>query len=542
VSELTSNDLVARVRAWIDLDHDESTKAELASLLQNGDYASLDERFSSPLTFGTAGLRGPLHAGPSGMNRRNVRRATQAVAAWLHTLGPEAVSRGVVVGRDARHGSEVFFQEVLEVLATYNVPAWAYRDASPTPLVAFGVLAKGASAGIMITASHNPKGDNGFKLYVADGAQVISPVDQLIEALMRSEPELSTPLPAEPNFAVGDELLARYLDRQRERFPLRACVPLVYTPMHGVGGDLFVRLTEGYQGISLVAEQFRPDGDFPTVTFPNPEEAGALDCAIATADRVGADLIIANDPDADRIGVAVRSGGRFVQLTGDETGWLLAERAFRNGVAPGDVVATSIVSSRLLSVMAAAHDVRCVTTLTGFKWIARADGQGRLAFGYEEALGYAVDPAVRDKDGLSAALALIEVADELAKQGLTLLDELGRLRAAYGDVHTRQLSFRANSPAEMTAIRARLASLTSTTLDTFGGFTVAGTYDLTKGYQGLASTTGVVIDLGERARVILRPSGTEPKIKAYIEVVRESPDDTGLNRLADAVSALFSAN
>jgi phosphomannomutase len=504
-------------------DHDPDTAAILRDLLDRDDLATLAQYWAHPLRFGTAGLRGPLQAGPSGINRRTVRRATQGVAAWLSEQGPDHIARGVVVGCDARHGSRDFYGEVLDVFATLGVPTHALPPHLPTPLVPFAVQHLGAAAGVMITASHNPPGDNGYKLYVADGAQVNTPDDAAIEWAMGRAPEFGT-LPHVTPDAKGPDLVAAYEARVRAQFAgAPSSLRVVYTPLHGVGGDLFLRLARdcGFVDLHVVESQRTPDGAFPTVAFPNPEEPGALDAAYRVGDDVDADLIVANDPDADRVALAVRDGAGWRPLTGDEIGWLLGARALRRGVPPGHVVACSVVSSPLLGRMAAAAGVPFVTTLTGFKWIARAgDASGaRLAFGYEEALGYAVDPTVRDKDGLTAALALLREADDAAQRGHTLLDRLADIRTQWGDVRTGQVAVRASGPDGLAALTARVATIAATPPRTLGGLAVTATDDLAEGYQGLPPTTGLVLTLAHHGRVVIRPSGTEPKVKAYVEAL-----------------------
>jgi phosphomannomutase len=521
--------LDAAVHAWIEADPDDHDRLELVALLASGDEVELRRRFSSPLRFGTAGLRGRLEAGPSGMNRLSVRRATQGVAAWLHELGPETAVRGVVVGRDARHGSEVFNREVVSVLLGAGIAVYEMPRPLPTPLVAFAVRELGASAGVMITASHNPPQDNGYKLYDANGAQIIPPVDSIVEAHASAPPspalgETTSPL----HHQLDDAIVERYLERMVSRFVLDepSDLAICYTPFHGVGGATMTTLLDavGFTNVCRVEEQFDPDPDFATLPFPNPEELGALDVALACAKERNCDLILANDPDADRLGAAVRSSdGSWRVLRGDEIGWLLAQAILRWGVDVSSVFATSIVSSSMLERMAQRANIPFAETLTGFKWIARAgwERERTLAFGYEEALGYAVDDAVADKDGLSAGTALACYADELRREGRTLLDELDTLESTFGVHAVDSLSIRVEGDTGHDNIKRALEALLFAAPVDLGGSAVTEIVDLSMGYHQLAPTEGLVIRMGTLGRVIVRPSGTEPKVKLYGEIVSD---------------------
>ncbi len=511
----------AVVEAWIAHDPDDRDRAELQELLLTDNEAELHRRFDHPLTFGTAGLRGQEMAGPAGMNRATVRRATQGVVAWLHEKGLD-VSRGVVVGRDARRGSEHFNDEVVAVLLGAGVDVYEMPGPLPTPWVSYCVNVLGAVAGIMITASHNPPQDNGYKLYASDGAQIIPPDDESVERLANAAGEAALADRTPPHHhVIPDAIFEEYRSHFVERFGVgHSALRITYTPLHGVGGAVMTELlaAAGFSSVSLVAEQFTPDGTFPTLPFPNPEEPGALDLAIATAQKNDAMLILANDPDADRLGAAVRTPVGWHVLRGDEIGWLLAASLLDEIKEQQETVATSIVSSSMLSLMAADAGVHCVTTLTGFKWIARAAGDGTLGFGYEEALGFAVDPSVRDKDGLSAGLALSALAHRLAERGQTLMEHIDELEERFGVHATSQLSLRFEGPQALDSIRASVAQLLSTPPTQLGGVGVTDVIDLNQGWQGLSPTDGVVLKLGEGGRVIVRPSGTEPKLKAYLEV------------------------
>jgi phosphomannomutase len=515
--------LLERVTAWIEGDPDERDRVTLTTLVQEDNEEELHRRFDAPLTFGTAGLRGPEMAGPAGMNRYTVRRATQGVVAWIHELGLEP-ARGVVVGRDARHGSETFNDEVVAVLLGAGVAVYEMPGPLPTPLVAYSVKALGAAAGIMITASHNPPQDNGFKLYAADGAQIIPPNDAAVERFANeaSQPHLGTRTSAQ-HHVVEPKLIGEYQRHLVERFGVTPASELriTYTPLHGVGGAPMMELfaSAGYELVTPVDSQFVPDADFRTLAFPNPEEPGALDRALATADESHSTLIIANDPDADRLGAAVRGPDGWVVLRGDQIGWLLASALLEDAAAPGNTVATSIVSSTLLKKMAEAADVQFAETLTGFKWIARSAGDGVLRFGYEEALGFAVDPNVSDKDGLSAALALCHLAHQLAGKGETLLDRLDEIESRYGVHAVAQLSLRADGPDGLSKIAASLQRLLASPPTRLGGFDVSDVVNLESGWHGLQGTEGMVLQLSGHGRVVVRPSGTEPKLKAYIEVL-----------------------
>ena len=542
-----NGEFVAQVTKWIDGDPDAQDRATLMTLLEEGNEVELHRRFDSPLTFGTAGLRGPEMAGPAGMNRYTVRRATQGVVGWLDELGVDC-SRGVVVGRDARHGSESFNDEVVAVLLGAGIRVLEMPEPLPTPLVAYCVKALGAAAGIMITASHNPPQDNGFKLYAADGAQIVPPHDQAVERLANAAaaPRLGD-RSSELHSVVAPQVLSEYQRHFVERFgvPFGSVLRVTYTPLHGVGGVSLMDLlaAAGFGAVTPVATQFVPDADFPTLAFPNPEEPGALDHAIATAERSSSTLVIANDPDADRLGAAVRGPDGWRVLRGDEIGWLLASELLSDLNATNGVLATSIVSSTMLKKMAQDAGVRFVETLTGFKWIARAGGDDGLRFGYEEALGFAVDPVVADKDGLSAALALCHLAHHLAQQGQTLLDRLDEIESRFGVHAVAQLSLRCDGPDAMSVIAASLERLRATPPTHLGGIAVSDVIDLESGWHGLAPTDGLVLKLGERGRVVVRPSGTEPKLKAYVEILGDSgPDESLVEQRARAQAQLSAAS
>jgi phosphomannomutase len=533
-------DLRARVEAWIALDPDPATRRELADLLAAGDAAALGDRFAHPLRFGTAGLRGELGAGPARINRAVVRRTSAGLARWVLDRGPAAADAGVVVGRDMRHGSAVFAADTAEVLAAAGVRTHVFARPLPTPITAFAVRHLGAAAGVMVTASHNPAADNGYKVYAGDGAQVIPPDDTAIAAGAEEAPAALVRGPAvptpPPNGGPDAEVLDAYrrtvlglLDPEGPR-DLRT----VYTPMHGVGGavlpDLLV--AAGFDRPVPVPAQAEPDPDFPTVAFPNPEEPGALDLAVAEGRRADADLVLANDPDADRLAVAVAGpGGAWRRLSGDELGALLAAHRLAQTSGGDRLVATTIVSSTLLRKLAAEAGVAYEETLTGFKWIARAARRRpghRLVFGYEEALGYAVSDATADKDGLSAAALAAEMAARPRPHGRTLLDLLDGLFARLGVHLTSQWSRRVAGPDGMELLTGIVGAWRRDPPATLGAVAVSDVVDYLPGAGGLPPTDALGVHLGEHGRVVLRPSGTEPKLKIYIEATTAPPGTAGL--------------
>jgi phosphomannomutase len=461
-------DLRGRAQAWSDDDPDPATRAEVIALLALSADEPLAERFGARLTFGTAGIRGPLGAGPGRMNRALVRRVASGLAAHLLAADGEAARLGgVVIGRDARHQSDDFEADVAGVLAAAGIPALVLPGPCPTPLLAFAVRHLDAAAGVMVTASHNPSGDNGLKVYGADGAQIVPPTDLEISAAVDAVgPTLEIPLaPAGDPLVrrLGDEVLDAYLDAAAALVePGPRHLRLVHTAMHGVATAPLVRLFErvGIELPATVASQAAPDPDFPTVRFPNPEEPGALDLALSEARRLGADAVIAHDPDADRLAVAVREDTGWRALTGDELGALLADHLLRGGQGEDRLVVRSVVSSTLLDRIADAHGVRRATTLTGFKWIVRAaaDHPGaRFTFGYEEALGYAVTDLVRDKDGLTAALVFADLAGRLRSEGSTVADRLEELAREHGLHATRTWSVRVSGAGAGDRIAAAVA-------------------------------------------------------------------------------------
>ncbi|MDO5700919.1 MAG: phospho-sugar mutase [Bowdeniella nasicola] len=526
----------ADVHDWIEDDPDEETASELKDLLaaaqQEGAMgeearAELEDRFDGTLQFGTAGLRGALGGGPNRMNRAVVIRAAAGLVSYLKSrVGGDFT---VAIGFDARHGSEQFARDTAAVVTAAGGHACLMPRPLPTPVLAFAVRDLEADAGVMVTASHNPPQDNGYKVYLGArfveeegrGAQIVAPHDSLIaEHIAAVETVADVPRASQGWQTIGEDLIERYLQRCASLAPVgrAGALRIVLTSLHGVGGTTCVEALRraGFTDVHEVEQQATPDPDFPTVTFPNPEEEGALDLAFGLARRIGADLIIANDPDADRASVAVptREGG-WRQLTGDEVGQLLGEQAAAVGSVTGrGHLACSIVSSRMLRSIAAAHGVAHSETLTGFKWIARVPG---LTYGYEEALGYCVDPeAVRDKDGISAAVKLALLASDLADHNLTMLDQLDLLSARHGVHATNPLTIRVE---DLALIDEAMARLRTGELRELAGSPVVETVDLAEGSADLPPTNGIRFLTAAGDRVIVRPSGTEPKLKCYLESI-----------------------
>ncbi|MBW8484727.1 phospho-sugar mutase [Actinomadura parmotrematis] len=527
----------AAAEDWLSQDPDPGTRAELEGLLD--DAAALADRFGARLEFGTAGLRGELGAGPNRMNRVTVLRAAAGLAARVRADGdPDA---GVVIGYDARHGSERFALDTAAVMAGAGLRAWLLPRPLPTPVLAFAVRHLGAAAGVMVTASHNPPRDNGYKVYWGDGAQIVPPLDAEISAAIDAVGRVDALPLAEGWTVLGEEIVTAYLDALSADLPLGTArgVATAYTALHGVGRDVLLAAFEraGFARPAVVREQAEPDPDFPTVAFPNPEEPGAMDLLLALAAGSGADLAIANDPDADRCAVAVPGPAGWRALTGDELGGLLAEHVLRHTAGADRLVVTTIVSSSLLEAIARAHGVRHAVSLTGFKWIMKAGGPGdRRVFGYEEALGYSVGGVVHDKDGVGAALTAAALAAEAKADGRTLAGLLDDQARRYGLHATAQLSFRV---ADLSLITGALARLRAEPPAELGGRPVTSVEDLADGAGGLPPTDGLRLRTGE-ARVVVRPSGTEPKLKCYLEVVLPAADDVpaARTRAAAALDAL----
>lgn len=523
---------------WADHDPDGQTAQALVALIdaaRAGDATALAEvsaAMAGPLEFGTAGLRGRVGPGESRMNLAVVIRATAGLAAYLKTK-TDRVPR-VVVGCDARHGSVDFARAAARVLSAAGCHALTLPVMNPTPLTAFAVRHLDADAGIMVTASHNPAPDNGYKVYLGgsvitdagQGAQIVPPADAEIAAAIAAAPPADE-VPQDDTHIEEvdprDAYVATAISLATDS-PVKADLRVTLTAMHGVGAALTQRVLNeaGFPHVHLVAAQEQPDPDFPTVAFPNPEEPGALDLAIAEANVNGSDLIIAVDPDADRCALAIPDplapqGWR--QLSGDEIGSILGE--YQAAHAPeGAVLANSIVSSRLLQKIAAGHGLEYRHTLTGFKWIARTPG---LYFGYEEAIGFCPDPThARDKDGISTAVVAASVFAELKAAGRTGLDELERLARTYGCYVTMPLTFRVDNLALIAEGMERLRSHPPREL---AGSAVISVTDLSQGWDGLPGTDAIMVLTEAHDRVIARPSGTEPKLKCYLEVILPVEDD-----------------
>ena len=510
-------------RDWAAHDPDPETAAYVLDILEDPARATeLQSRFSGPLTFGTAGLRGEVGAGESRMNRAVVTRATYGLMDWL---GRQVEGPRVVIGCDARHGSSDFYTTAAEVISAAGGTALLLPPCLPTPVTAFAVRALHADAGIMITASHNPRTDNGYKVYLggrvatgaASGVQIVPPADaEIMACITQASP--ADQIPRDSLRVEKVDVLPEYLETAARNGV--SDLRIILTAMHGVGGEVARQALNraGFHDIHVVAEQFAPDPDFPTVAFPNPEEPGALDLAIALASDVDADLIFALDPDADRCAVAIPTGdGDWRQLSGDETGCLLGDYVAGScGAVAGasGVLASSIVSSRLLGSIAAAHGLEHRTTLTGFKWIARVPD---LVFGYEEAIGYCCDPAhVRDKDGITAAVTMAVLVDSLRIDGRTIQDVLDSFADRFGLHATAPVTFRVE---DVGLISAAMQQLRSTAPAELAGSEVVSVIDLNEGYDGLPPTDGLMLFTAANDRVIIRPSGTEPKLKCYLEVI-----------------------
>ena len=504
---------------WIAHDPDPDDAAELSACPPD----ELAARFSGTLTFGTAGLRGPMRAGPTGMNLAVVLRATWAVARVLVNRG--LAGSAVFVGYDARHRSAEFARAAAEVLAAEGFTVTLLSEPLPTPVLAFAVRDAGTAAGLQITASHNPPSDNGYKLYLDGGLQIIPPMDRQIEASIAAAPHADQ-IARQPVSSVScRDILDAYLDRAATVRRGSGSVRIALTPLHGVGGAVAVEALRraGFTDVHTVASQFTPDPDFPTVAFPNPEEPGAVDQLLSLAPAVDADIAFALDPDADRCAIGIPVDGRWRMLSGDETGWLLGEYILRHTTTNNPAVASSIVSSRMLASIAAAHGARHIETPTGFKWLARSAGDD-LVYAYEEAIGHCVDPeAVRDKDGISAAMLCCDLAATANADGRRIPDLLDDLARRHGVHLTSSITARTHDAA------AVMAALRADPPKVLAGFDVSVT-DLsdTLIYRSADEDTWI--------RLAIRPSGTEPKIKGYIEVRCPPGARLQANRLCTAVA------
>ena len=555
MSEATS--LLTTAEAWLAQDPDDETRAELAGLVERARVsddvavAELHDRFDTRLQFGTAGLRGRIEAGSNRMNRVLVSQAAAGLAAYLIEQAPEGVTPSVVIGYDGRKNSAVFASDTAELMAGAGVRAILLPRLLPTPVLAFAVRFFDASAGVMVTASHNPPADNGYKVYLGgkhEGSQIVSPADAAIAAHIGriAETALVQDLPRNDGFEIaGEDVVDAYVAETAAVAPAPAGGQLrvVYTAMHGVGWETTRRVLEtaGYPAPELVTEQIDPDPTFRTVSFPNPEEPGALDLSFATARAVGADLIIANDPDADRLAIAIPDDAApsgFRRLTGNEVGLLLGWRAAQaasaaldGDAAPEGTLACSIVSSPALRIVAEAHGLEFRETLTGFKWISRTPG---MIFGFEEALGYLVNPGtVRDKDGISAAVAFLGLATASAQAGESVAGLLDRFADTFGSFGSDQISIRYAELSRIGEVMSGLRALPPTEL---AGARVSRIDDLADGFEALPPSDVLRVWLDDGTRVMIRPSGTEPKLKVYVDV--QSADGDAAERAATVTARL----
>ena len=561
--------IVDKARAWIAQDPDPETRAELESILADHDVAAVENRFSGSLEFGTAGLRGLLGAGPTRMNRVTVARATAGLCAWLKRQVPDATTRGLCVARDARPKSDVFERDVIEVATGAGIPVAVFSGLTPTPVLAFAVLQQRAAGGVMITASHNPPGYNGYKVYWENAAQIIAPHDRGIAEEIAKAPAADRI----PRLTLADardrgllrnidpvrsdyvETIVSELSRTEERLPVR----IAYTALHGVADSTFREVLQraGFEDVHSVPEQRVPDGSFPTVEFPNPEEPGAMDRVLTLARAIGADLAVANDPDGDRVGIAVHGQEGFEQLSGNDIGILMADDLLREYTGSAQpVVISTVVSSPMLGPVAASHGARWEQTLTGHKWIQNRalelEQEGyACVFGYEEALGYAPSRAVRDKDGISSALRLVDLASRLKASGRTLFDARDDLWRKHG-VHTdRQISLRFEGPDAQARMDRIVDGYRYRPPEAIAGAPLVRLLDLERRTQwtpeeespflAFAPSNVLIFELEGGHRAMIRPSGTEPKLKYYFYAVARKNDDPDLTSSKRAAEAMIEA-
>lgn len=530
VAGIENDELLTAAEAWAEDDPDPQTRAELEGVIATaagGDAAALEDladRMSGLLQFGTAGLRGALGGGPNRMNRAVVIRAAAGLTAYLKRQGPALAEPFVVIGFDARTNSDVFARDTASVVLGAGGRAAILPRPLPTPVLAYAIRHLGADAGVMVTASHNPPQDNGYKVFLGDGSQIVSPSDVDIAAeIAKVDRVADVPRPDDGWETLGEEVLENYLEHVIDVVATDTPRDLVvvHTALHGVGSETVARAFEaaGYAVPLPVPSQAQPDPLFPTVPFPNPEEPGAMDAALDLAEQTGPDVVIANDPDADRCAVAVPGRGGWRMLRGDEVGVLLGAHLIDRGVPSDAVFANSIVSSRMLATVCRAAGIAHEETLTGFKWISRVPG---LRYGYEEALGYCVDPEqVRDKDGVSAALVVAEIAASLKAEGRSIADRLDELAVEHGVHATDAFAVRVEDLALIDQIMAKLRAEAPATV---AGVEVSHVDDLAAGDGGLPPTEGLRYFLADDSRVIVRPSGTEPKLKVYLEVIEAVAD------------------
>lgn len=545
-------------KAWIAQDPDEQTRTALIQLIDRAETHShahdqLADAFRAPLEFGTAGLRGQLGAGPNRMNRVTVLQAAAGLASYLLEQGH--AGKQVVIGCDARHNSDVFARDTAAVMAGAGLVPVLFTHVVPTPVLAFAIRELHTCAGVMVTASHNPAADNGYKVYLGDGRQIVSPMDAQIASHIRAVSDVRELTLVHEWQSVSEMILDDYISHVARIVhdgptteEQRQDVVAVYTAMHGVGWvtlDAVVK-EAGFSLLHSVVAQQEPDADFPTVPFPNPEEDGALDLAMAEAARLDADVLLANDPDADRLAVSLPdSSGEWTMLRGDQVGlllaWWMSERAHRCGRELTGTYASSIVSSMMLEPLAKSFNLNFASTLTGFKWVSRVPN---LVFGYEEALGYCVNPnEVGDKDGISAAAVVLELCAALKADGRTLWDVLDELSLQFGEHMTSQVSVRVTNLEQVNQVMNRLRTESPTAM---AGMSIRAIDDLGRGLNGLPATDAVIIHLRHsnddvHARVIVRPSGTEPKIKCYLEVVCQMPSLKNARREAKELLAQLAA-
>lgn len=529
--------LLKEVESWITDDPDPKTRSQLQEWVKGEAVDELSACFQGFLEFGTAGLRGPLGPGPSRMNRSVVSKTAYGLTRFMANSG----LKSIVIGRDARYGSEDFTRDTAEIMSGAGFEVFVLPKALPTPVLAFAVRKLRCDVGVMVTASHNPPQDNGYKVYLGgtvngiryEGSQIISPTDREISIEIAAAPSLNSVKRGSNWTVLSDEIVNEYISATAKLASAPQDLKVVYSAMHGVGTQTLVEVFKraGFAPPILVAEQAQPDPDFPTVAFPNPEEPGAIDLSLKLAKEVSADLVIANDPDADRCAAAINEGG-WRMLRGDEVGALLGEYLARTSGDRQGVLANSIVSSSILKKIANSYGLPFVETLTGFKYLAKVEN---LRFGYEEALGYAVDSnSVNDKDGISAALVLVQLAADLKHEGKTIADLLNEIWKKYGFHGTRQISVRTKSLSDIEKVMGKLRNELPTDL---AGFKVTKVDDLEKPLDSLPPTNGVRIWLDDKYRVIVRPSGTEPKIKCYIEVVTNKASEA--TTILDSVEREF---
>ena len=543
VPAASSPELLTTARAWLAAEPDADIRDELGAVIiaaERGDGADLVERFGGRLQFGTAGLRAAVAAGPMRMNRLVVRQAAAGLGQWLLEREadgsiPDAATRGVVIAHDARRKSDLFADDTARVLAAMGVRAMLHPGVQPTPVLAWSITGLRGAAGVVVTASHNPPADNGYKVYLDTGSQIVSPTDTEISECIAGFDPLTVDLAAADDPLI-DRLDETWVDRYVAFTPsvrLRPDVPgvpVAYTAMHGVGGAVLLRAFEaaGFDAPFVVAEQQEPDGTFPTVSFPNPEEPGAMDLLLETARSVGAHVALANDPDADRLGAAIpQADGSWRRLSGDEIGWLFADHILANTSGDDRLVVTTLVSSSLLARMAEAAGVHSEETFTGFKWIGKIATDRpdlRLVLGYEQALGYLVAQRPLDKDGITAAVLMAEIAAVAAADGVTLQDRLDAIAARFGRYVTAELSVKM-PPADGAAWVAAIEANPPTEV---GGRSVTSVTTYPE-----AGLVRLMLDGGVRLQI--RPSGTEPKVKLYAEAV--DLDRSTLDHLLSAVTS-----